>query len=242
MLYYQPQINAEGCLIGAECLLRWRHPQRGLVSPSEFIPMAEETGLILHVGTLVLEVACEQLVSWASRPETAELTLAVNVSSRQFRQPEFVQQVLGLLQKSGFNPRNLKLELTDSLLLDNVENVIATMTALKNQGVGFSLDDFGTGYSSLSYLKRLPLDQLKIDQSFVRDILTDPDDAVIATTIITLGKSLGLSVIAEGVETEEQRKFLESQGCCSYQGYLFSRPLPISGFNQFVSSLMSLSQ
>ena len=233
LLYYQPQVGDHGHLIGAECLLRWQHPQRGMVPPLEFISIAEDTGLILQLGDWVLESACKQLVSWARRPETAHLTLAVNVSSRQFQQTDFAQKVLQIISQTGANPQNLKLELTESLLLKNVESVIATMTALKASAVGFSLDDFGTGYSSLSYLKRLPLDQLKIDQSFVRDVLTDPDDAIIAKTIITLGQSLGLSVIAEGVETEEQRQFLESQGCHAYQGYLFSRPLPIAGFDLY---------
>jgi len=239
LLYYQPQVDDHGKLTGAECLIRWQHPQRGLVPPLAFISIAEETGLILPLGEWVLETACKQLVIWANKPETAHLALAVNVSSRQFRQANFAQTVLDLLHKTGANPHNLKLELTESLLLDNVENVIATMATLKAQGVGFSLDDFGTGYSSLSYLKRLPLDQLKIDQSFVRDILTDPDDAIIAKTIITLGQSLGLSVIAEGVETEEQRQFLVRQGCRAYQGYLFGRPLPIAGFDLYSVNIIN---
>ena len=220
-------------MTGAEALVRWQHPRRGLVPPAEFIPLAEETGLILPLGDWVLETACAQLVAWATRPEMAHLTLAVNVSARQFRHPDFVEQVLAVLDHSGANPQKLKLELTESLLLDDVEDIIAKMTALKAHGVGFSLDDFGTGYSSLSYLKRLPLDQLKIDQSFVRDVLTDPDDAAIARTIVALAQSLGLDVIAEGVETEEQRDFLERNGCHAYQGYLFSRPLPLEEFERF---------
>ncbi len=236
LLHYQPQVDDQGRVIGAECLLRWQHPQHGLVPPISFIPLAEETGLILPLGYQVLQTACNQLLVWAALPEMAHLTLAVNVSPRQFRQLDFVEQVLDLISKTGANPQKLKLELTESLLLDDVENVIATMAALKAHGIGFSLDDFGTGYSSLSYLKRLPLDQLKIDQSFVRDVMTDPDDAVIVKTIITLGQSLGLAVIAEGVETEEQRHFLERQGCRTYQGYLFGRPLPLAGFDQFVYS------
>ncbi len=205
-----------------------------MVSPAEFIPLAEETGLILPLGHWVLETACAQLATWAARPEMAHLTVAVNVSARQFHQPDFVDQVLAVLDSTGANPQRLKLELTESLLVDNVEDIIAKMTALKAKGVGFSLDDFGTGYSSLSYLKRLPLDQLKIDQCFVRDMLTDPNDAAIAKIIVALAQSLGLAVIAEGVETEAQRDFLARQGCHAYQGYLFSRPLPLEEFEEFV--------
>jgi diguanylate cyclase (GGDEF)-like protein/PAS domain S-box-containing protein len=234
MLYYQPQVIGDGRITGAEALLRWQHPQRGLVSPADFIPLAEESGLILPLGHWVLETACTQLALWAGWPEMAHLTVAVNVSTRQFRHPDFVDQVLAVLGKTGANPHRLKLELTESLLVENVQEVIAKMVALKSRGVGFSLDDFGTGYSSLSYLKRLPLDQLKIDQSFVSDVLTDPNDAAIAKTIIALAQSLGLGVIAEGVETEGQRNFLADHGCDAYQGYLFSRPLPLEAFQAFV--------
>ncbi len=226
LLHYQPQVVGEGLLTGAEALVRWRHPSRGMVSPAEFIPLAEETGLILPLGYWVLATACAQLVEWAAHADTAELTLAVNVSSRQFRHSSFVSQVLGLLDESGADPRKLKLELTESLLLDDVEDVIEKMFLLKARGVGFSLDDFGTGYSSLAYLKRLPLDQLKIDQSFVRDVFTDVNDAAIAQAIIALSQTMGLSVIAEGVETEEQRQFLAHLGCQAFQGYLFGRPGP----------------
>jgi diguanylate cyclase (GGDEF)-like protein/PAS domain S-box-containing protein len=235
LLYYQPQVDGAGRLSGAEALVRWKHPLRGLVSPAEFIPLAEETGLILPLGLWVLETACAQLANWALRPETCGFTVAVNISAVQFRQPDFVEQVLAVLARSGANPQKLKLELTESLLLENVADIITKMTALKAEGVGFSLDDFGTGYSSLSYLKRLPLDQLKIDQSFVRDLLTDPNDAAIAKTIVALGQSLGLSVIAEGVETEEQRVLLASLGCHCCQGYLFGRPLPLDGFEQLLA-------
>ena len=226
LLYYQAQVIGEGRLTGAEALLRWQHPARGLVSPAEFIPLAEESGLILPLGHWVLETACAQLVAWAAQPETQRLTVAVNVSARQFRHPDFVNQVMAILDNSGADPTRLKLELTESLLLDDVEDIIAKMTALKARGVGFSLDDFGTGYSSLSYLKRLPLDQLKIDQSFVRDVFTDINDAAIAQAIIALSQTMGLSVIAEGVETEEQRDFLSRLGCQAYQGYLFGRAGP----------------
>ena len=220
-------------LTGAEVLVRWQHPRRGMVSPADFIPLTEETGLILPMGKWVMETACNQLALWASRPEMAHLTLAVNVSAHQFRLPDFVDQVLTVLKDTGANPQRLKLELTESLLVDNVQDIIEKMFALKAKGVGFSLDDFGTGYSSLSYLKRLPLDQLKIDQSFVRDVLTDPNDAAIARTVVALAQSLGLGVIAEGVETEAQRDFLASSGCHAYQGYFFSQPLPIADFEVF---------
>jgi EAL domain-containing protein (putative c-di-GMP-specific phosphodiesterase class I) len=182
----------------------------------------------------VLETACRQLAVWASRPKMAHLGLSVNVSAHQFRQADFVDQVLAVLAKTGANPQRLKLELTESLLVHDVEQIIEKMFALKAQGVGFSLDDFGTGYSSLSYLKRLPLDQLKIDQSFVRDVLSDPNDAAIARTVIALAQSLGLGVIAEGVETAAQRDFLAKAGCHAYQGYFFSKPLPLDRFEAFV--------
>ena len=227
LLHYQPQVDQAGGLTGAEALLRWQHPQRGLVAPGAFIPLAEETGLILPLGQWVLETACLQLAAWARAPETAGLTLSVNVSARQFRHPGFVGQVRAVLARPGVDPHRLKLELTESLLLDDVPDTIAKMTALKALGLGFSLDDFGTGYSSLTYLKRLPLDELKIDQSFVRDVLTDPNDAAIARTIVALAHSLGLAVIAEGVETEGQREFLLASGCRAFQGYLFGRPGPV---------------
>ncbi|WP_343734043.1 EAL domain-containing protein [Acidovorax sp.] len=226
LLHYQPVVDATGHLLGAEALVRWQHPQRGMVSPADFIPLAEQTGLILPLGRQVLAMACRQLAQWATAPATAVWTLAVNVSAQEFRQPDFVEQVLAALRDAAANPRLLKLELTESLLLHDVEDSILKMQALRTLGVGFSLDDFGTGYSSLSYLKRLPLDQLKIDQSFVRDVLTDPNDATIACTIITLARSLGLDVVAEGVETEGQRAFLLRNGCRQFQGYLFGRPGP----------------
>ena len=230
VLYYQPQGGDNVRLTGAEALLRWQHPQHGSISPAAFIPVAEASGLILPLGQWVLQTACKQLAAWSARPEMAHLTMAVNVSARQFRQPDFVAEVVSVLHTTGVKPERLKLELTESVLVDNVEDIIIKMTALKASGVGFSLDDFGTGYSSLSYLKRLPLDQLKIDQSFVRDILTDPNDAAIAKMVIVLAESLGLEVIAEGVETVAQRDFLANMGCHAYQGYLFSRPLPIDEF------------
>jgi diguanylate cyclase (GGDEF)-like protein len=234
VLHYQPQVDDSGHVTGAEVLVRWQHPQRGLVAPVEFIGLAEETGLILPLGQWVLETACAQLGLWSTREPMAKLTLAVNVSARQIAQPHFVAQVLDVVAHFGVPEGRLKLEITESLLLENTEAIIGKMTALKARGIGFSLDDFGTGYSSLSYLKRLPLDQLKIDQSFVRDILTDSNDAAIARTVIALGNSLGLAVIAEGVECQEQRDYLYSIACHAYQGYWFSRPLVLTEFETFV--------
>jgi len=231
MLYFQPQVNASG-LIGCEALIRWKHPVRGIVPPYQFVPLAEETGLILALGDWVLETACRQIAAWSARKASARLQLAVNISSRQFSHPNFVENVLATLARTRANPKNLKLELTESMLANNIEEVIAKMNLLKSHGLSFALDDFGTGYSSLSYLKRLPLDQLKIDRAFVSDILLDVASASIAQTVIALGRAMGLSVIAEGVETEDQRKFLASLGTNSFQGYLFSRPLPLEDFER----------
>ncbi len=237
ILHYQPQITDKKQVTGAEVLLRWQHPERGMVSPAEFIPMAEDTGLILPLGQWVLETACAQLARWAEQPGLRELSLSVNVSERQFRHKDFVAQVLETLARTGARPQQLKLELTEGLLATNIEDIAGKMVALREQGVGFSMDDFGTGYSSLSYLKRLPLDQLKINQSFVRDVLIDHNDAAIARMVIVLANSLGLDVIAEGVETEAQRDFLAAQGCQAYQGYLFSRPLPLAEFEAYVQTM-----
>jgi diguanylate cyclase (GGDEF)-like protein/PAS domain S-box-containing protein len=228
ILHYQPQVDGEGRITGAEALVRWQHPRRGLVSPAEFIPLAEETGLIESLGQWVLESACAQLLAWSARAETAHLTLSMNVSAREFRHPEFVARTLAVIDRTGVDSQKLMFELTESPRPDDLEETIAKMTAVKAHGESFSLDDFGTGYSSLSYLKHLPLDQLKIDQSFVRDVLTDPNDAAFARTIMALGQSLGLAVIAEGVETVEQRDFLAHQGCRAFQGYLFGRPGPVA--------------
>ncbi len=233
VVHYQAQVVESGRVTGAEALVRWRHPARGMVSPAEFIPLAEETGLIFPLGEWVLRVACTQLALWAARPDTAHLTIAVNVSAKQFHAPGFVETVLAAIRQTRADPNRLKLELTESLLVSNLEGVIEKMFALKARGIGFSLDDFGTGYSSLSYLKRLPLDQLKIDQSFVRDILVDPSDEAIAKTIVALGRSLGLGVIAEGVETQAQLDLLARINCHAYQGYLFGRPMPIGEFEMF---------
>ncbi|EGV17605.1 bifunctional diguanylate cyclase/phosphodiesterase [Thiocapsa marina] len=231
LLHYQIQVDREGAVIGAECLLRWRDPQGRLVPPVAFIPLAEQSGLILPIGHWVLQTACGQLAAWSAQTETAQLTLAVNISARQFRRTDFVDQVLTCIRDTGADPSRLKLEITESLLLDDVEDTVAKMIALKARGVGFALDDFGTGYSSLSYLKRLPFDQLKIDRSFVLDVLTDTNAAAIARTIIALGRTLELAVIAEGVETEEQRDWLAAHGCHAYQGYFFGRPEPLDSLS-----------
>ena len=234
LLLYQPQVDSQGRVTGAEALVRWQHPVQGMVPPSEFIPLAEESGLILPLGHWVMETALRQQARWQQDPQFARLSLAINVSARQFLQDDFVAQVLALVRQTGANPAQIKLELTESLLLDNVDSVIATMRALKAHGLGFSLDDFGTGYSSLSYLKRLPLDQIKIDQGFVRDVLLDASDAAIARSIIALADSLGLSVIAEGVETTAHHQFLLAHGCQAFQGYLFGRPLTLEDFESRV--------
>jgi diguanylate cyclase (GGDEF)-like protein/PAS domain S-box-containing protein len=239
-LHYQPQVTGERHLIGAEALLRWLHPQKGSIPPSDFIALAETSGLIVLIGKWVLESACLQLATWSTQAGREHLTISVNVSARQFHQDDFVGMVLDVLKKTGARPNRLKLELTESLMATNVESLIAKMNTLKAMGVGFSMDDFGTGYSSLSYLKLLPLDQLKIDQSFVRDILVDPNDAAIAKMVIVLAESLGLAVIAEGVETQEQRIFLAEHGCNTYQGYLFGRPLPIKDFEVICGSLQTM--
>jgi len=227
LLYYQAQVDGHGEIVGAESLVRWLHPRRGMISPAEFIPLAEDSGLILPLGQWVLRTACEQLARWAKEPGRDQLTLAVNVSGRQLHQKNFVEQVLQALQQTGAPAHRLKLELTESLLLDDPEDAITKMSALKAHGVGFSLDDFGTGYSSLAYLRQLPLSQLKIDQSFVHNLVTDPRATAIVRTIVTLADSLGLNVIAEGVETQEQREHLARNGCHTCQGYLFGRPVPV---------------
>jgi diguanylate cyclase (GGDEF)-like protein len=242
-LYFQPQVQHSGQIIGAEVLIRWHHPLRGLVSPAEFVPLAEETRLILPIGQWVLEKACAQIKSWEGSEHTRLLQLAVNVSVRQFFQVGFLDQVIQILSHTGINPAKLKLELTESLVLDDIDDTIFKMHALKNIGVRFSMDDFGTGYSSLSSLKKLPLDQLKIDQSFVRDISIDRDDAIIVETIIAMANKLGMEVIAEGVETETQRAFLEQHGCLLFQGYLVSKPVPIEQFEMLIKrNLVLLNQ
>ncbi len=232
ILHVQPQVNAERQLIGAEVLLRWHPPKQPMVLPGDFIPLAEDTGLIVPIGLWVLDQACAELRRWADEPGMAKLYMAVNVSARQFRQPDFVTQVADALSRHAVNPQRLKLELTESLLLDNVEDVVEKMQALRRLGVRFSLDDFGTGYASLSYLKRFPFEQLKVDRSFIRDIMTNSDDAGIVRAIIAMGNTLRLSVVAEGVEDSEQHAYLVRHGCSLFQGYLFGKPMSFEDFRQ----------
>ena len=229
-LYYQIQVDDNRSPLGAEALIRWMHPERGLVSPAHFIPLAEATGLIIPFGKWVLETACAQLRAWQQNESTRDLTLSVNVSAKQFHEPDFVVQVQTLVQDYAIIPHRLKLEPTESVLLENIEETVSTMNALKAIGIHFSLDDFGTGFSSLQYLKKLPLNQLKIDQSFVRDLVTGSNDQAIVRTIIAMAHSLNLDVIAEGVETEEQQQILQHNGCNHYQGYLFGKPVPLDEF------------
>jgi diguanylate cyclase (GGDEF)-like protein len=240
-LYYQPQVHGRQ-LVGAEALVRWKHPARGLLPPGEFIPLAEETGLILPLGAWVLEAACRQTAAWAESKDFADIGIAVNISARQFHQPDFVTSVLETLRRTGANPRNIEIELTESTLVNDVEEVVARMSELKTHGLRFSVDDFGIGYSSLSYLQRLPLDKLKIDISFVRRILTDPSSSAIAQAIISLARALNLDVIAEGVESEEQRHSLAQLGCHSYQGFLISRPLPALQFEAMMTRLAAANR
>ena len=232
-LHYQIQRNDDGTIHGAEALLRWEHPQRGNVPPSEFIPLAEETALILPIGSWILETACRQLHAW-SGTELEQIRIAINISARQFRQPDFVTEVRELLERYELAPQRVKLELTESLVLDNIEDTIDKMQQLRDLGCRFSLDDFGTGYSSLAYLRRLPLDELKIDQSFVKDLGVDSNDDAIVRAIIALAVSLGLNTVAEGVENEQQHKFLRQHGCHTYQGYLFGRPLGHQAFAELI--------
>lgn len=235
-LFYQPQVDQNGNIFGAESLIRWQSPLKGLIPPIQFIPLAEETGLILPMGQWVLETACDQLKIWESDPRKAELQLAINVSARQFHQPNFVEQVLETLIKKSINPNKIKLELTESIVLEDIDTVITKMHALRQTGVKFAMDDFGTGYSSLSYLTQLPISQLKIDQSFVRNIGVKHGDSVIVQTIIGMAENLGMSVIAEGVETQEQYEFLKQNGCTLFQGYLFGKPLPIEEFESLIAN------
>lgn len=234
-LFFQLQTNKAMELLGAEVLLRWNSPVLGMVSPAQFIPVAEQTKLILPIGHWVLEKACKQLKSWESDPVLCKMHLAVNISPVQFHQKHFVDQVKAVLQSTGADPRRLELELTENLVLEDVDEATEKMQALKQIGVRFSMDDFGTGYSSLQYIKRLPIDQLKIDQSFVRDILTDPGDAVMVQTISDLARNFGFDVIAEGVETQDQLPSLIDRGCDMFQGYLFSKPIAIDDFESLVS-------
>jgi EAL domain-containing protein (putative c-di-GMP-specific phosphodiesterase class I) len=226
LLHYQPQLSVSGRVTGVEALVRWNHPQRGLVSPAEFIPVAEDTNMILHLGRWVMQEACRLLARWNADPRTAGLEMSVNVSPSQFHRPDFVEQVLEVLAETGARPERLRLELTESLLLKDVEGTVTKMQRLRQAGISFALDDFGTGYSSLSYLHRLPLDQLKIDRSFIREAFKEGHGAAIVRIIVALGKALKMSVLAEGVETADQLSFIAAEGCGYYQGYLFSKPLP----------------
>ncbi|ABM03509.1 diguanylate cyclase/phosphodiesterase with PAS/PAC and GAF sensor(s) [Psychromonas ingrahamii 37] len=239
-LYYQIQVDSNSQPLGAEVLISWQHPERGRISPRHFIPLAEDIGLILPIGQWVLETVCAQLKTWQEDPLTEDLVLAVNVSAKQLHQVDFVEQVIATLQRHSTNPARLKLELTESILLNNITDIIAKMKALNKIGIRFSLDDFGTGYSSLQYLKMLPLDELKIDQSFVRNIATDSSDRAIVHTIITIASSLDMNVIAEGVETNAQRLFLQKKGCLRYQGYLFSKPVPIKELEAILKRLNTI--
>lgn len=225
VLFYQPQVDTNGNLVGFEALVRWNHPKRGLVPPLEFIPLCEESGLIIHLGKWVLEQACQQIKKWQKLCENP-LHVSINVSVKQFQEPHFYAIVEEILKRTRVSADWIKFELTESLIVDNVEETIEKITKLRSLGVKFSLDDFGTGYSSLSYLKKLPLDELKIDQSFVRDISTDINDAMIVKTIIDMASNFDLEVVAEGVETQEQLQFLTENGCCIFQGYFFGKPMP----------------
>lgn len=234
VLYYQPQLDDSGRVTGAELLIRWQHPQRGLLAPGEFIDHAENTGLIIPIGQWVLEQTAARLRQWQDDPLYRDLSLAVNISQKQFGQASFVAEILGLIERHGIDAQRLELELTETLIVRDMEDLTRKMTALVEQGVRFSLDDFGTGFSSLSHLKRLPLSKLKIDRSFICDVLTDANSETIVRTVIALGQSMGMTVIAEGVETEAQRGFLADNGCLRYQGYLFGRPMPLADFCAFV--------
>ena len=231
-LHYQKRIGRGGKVTGAEVLLRWNHPQRGLLSPMDFIPVAEETGLIVPIGKWVLEEACRQIKAWERSERTRHLVLSVNVSARELKQSDFVDNAKKVLERTGINPSTLSLEITESILLDNIEEFIVKMKELKEIGIAFALDDFGTGYSSLSHLKRLPINELKIDKSFVRDLGVDKNDEAIVQTIIQMGKTLGMDVVAEGVETPIHRAMLERYGCHNYQGYLFGKPTALENFER----------
>lgn len=233
-LHFQPQYNSERAIFGAEILLRWQHSARGMVFPADFIPLAEETGDIVEIGKWIIRMACVKLQEWREGDKTGHLVLAINVSPRQFRDPGFADMVGETVRESGINPSALKLELTESLMLENVDETIQTMERLKEIGVGFSLDDFGTGYSSLAYLKRLPFSQLKIDRSFVRDVTVDKNDAILIRTIIGMAENLNLQVLAEGVETQEQLAALTEMGCHAYQGYHFSKPVSVQDFEKLL--------
>lgn len=235
-LHYQPQINEAGQVVGAEALIRWHHAEMGNIPPGKFIPLAEQTGLIVPIGNWVLRAACAQLALWEGNPETSKLTLAVNVSASQFRQPDFVHNVREIVRLSGARASHLKLELTESMFVDNIDATVTKMNALRDIGIVWSLDDFGTGYSSLSVLHRFPLGQIKIDQAFVRDMLSNKSNMVIIEAIIALARNLNLQVIAEGIETVDQLTRLREAGCLAYQGYLFSPPKDVRSFETYIKS------
>jgi EAL domain-containing protein (putative c-di-GMP-specific phosphodiesterase class I) len=241
VLHYQPQIDQHGAVIGTESLVRWQHPSKGMVPPGHFISIAESSGLIVPLGKIILEMACAQLAQWSRLPGLASIRMSVNISAKQLHHPHFVSDVVALLEKYSVQSDQLELELTESLFVDSVDAIIEKMQQLKRLGIRFSLDDFGTGYSSLAYLKRMPIDQLKIDQGFVRDIMVDPNDAAITVTIIELARSLGIEVIAEGVETEDQLNFLMRNKCTLFQGYFFSRPLPAIDFERYMAQYVPSS-
>lgn len=234
VLHYQPQVDANGRTLGFEALIRWHHPTRGLVSPMSFIPVAEETGMIIPIGRWVIQQSCRQLRQWASDRDKQHLQISINVSARQFRHPDFVGDLIACTTEEGINPRLIKIEVTETVMMEHLEEVVARMQVLREHGVRFALDDFGTGYSSLSYVKQLPLDLIKIDKSFVRDVVSDPSDAAIVRAIIAMGESLNIDVLAEGVETRSQMEFLLQSGCRQFQGYLFGRPEEIFG-QEFVT-------
>ena len=241
VLHYQPQFHLDGRMVGAEALIRWQHPLRGLLPPGDFIAVAEESELIVPMGHWVLHTACAQLAAWKGHTHFGHLQLSVNVSARQFRQRDFVARVVEVLRETGAPPHLLKLELTESLVLDNVDDTVAKIGQLKTKGVRFSVDDFGTGYSSLAYLTRLPLDQLKIDQSFVRNLGVRHTDDVIVQTILGMARNLELDVIAEGVETEAQKDFLARHGCVYFQGYLLGRPTPVADLEALIESAATVT-
>jgi EAL domain-containing protein (putative c-di-GMP-specific phosphodiesterase class I) len=237
-LYYQIQLDNNHRPVGAEALIRWNHPLRGIVPPGAFIFFAEGSPLILEIGHWVLDAAFRQIVTWSHNELTRDLVIAINISAQQFKQPDFVAQITSMIQKHGVDPSRVKLELTEGVALSDIDSVVAKMHELREVvGVTLSLDDFGTGYSSLSYLKRLPLDQVKIDRSFVCDITTDTNDALMVKTIIDMAHNFGLNVIAEGVETKEQQAFLAKNGCMTFQGYLFSKPVPIDEFEMLLKRI-----
>ncbi|MEW6445016.1 MAG: EAL domain-containing protein, partial [Pseudomonadota bacterium] len=241
IVHYQPQLDiASGRMTGAEALIRWRHPELGVIMPDRFIGVAEESGLIVEIGRWVMREACRQVRQWQSLSGVGDLRVAVNISALQLRRGDLEQTVHDALEASGLPPSCLELELTESVLLKDYAQSLVVMERLRRLGVKMSIDDFGTGYSSLAYLKQLPVDRLKIDRTFVRDVLGDPDDAAITQAVISLGHILGLDVLAEGVETEAQLAFLREHGCDEFQGYVFSRPLSAEAFERLLTERITM--